>query len=93
MVFAQVPQNSKSLANGLVTFAACFGMAATYYVLGTLIDRWDWPKAFLMCSAVTWVIAIVWLYATAGTGAPEGRTLAGPSHPTRSRRLRWPGDR
>lgn len=67
MVFAQVPQNAKSLANGLVTFAACVGMAATYYVLGTLIDHWDWPKAFLICSAVTLVIAIVWLLATIGT--------------------------
>jgi len=64
MVFAHLPHDSKSLANGLVTFAACLGMAATYYVLGTLIDRWDWPRAFLICSGVTLVIAVVWLLGT-----------------------------
>jgi len=71
MVFAHVPHNSRSLANGLVTFAACFGMAATYYVLGTLIDHWDWPRAFLICSGVTLVIAVVWLLGTSRSTMPE----------------------
>jgi hypothetical protein len=39
-------------------------MAATYYVLGTLIDRWDWPRAFLICSGMTLVTAVVWLLGT-----------------------------
>jgi MFS transporter, ACS family, D-galactonate transporter len=64
MVFGQVPHRTKSLANGLVTAAACVGMAATYYVLGTLMDRWDWPSTFLMVSGVTFVVAIVWLLGT-----------------------------
>jgi len=71
MVFASVPRNSKSLANGLVTFAACLGMAATYYALGTLIDRWDWPTAFLVCSGLTSVIAVVWLLGTRSSPLPE----------------------
>lgn len=64
MVFGHVPQRAKSLANGLVTAAACVGMAAAYYVLGTLMDHWDWPRAFLMVSGVTLVVAIVWLVGT-----------------------------
>jgi MFS family permease len=71
MVFAHVPHHSKSLANGLVTFAACFGMAATYYVLGTLIDHWDWPRAFLICGGVTLVVAVVWLLGTDRSTMPE----------------------
>jgi len=71
MVFAQVPHSSKSLANGLVTFAACLGMAATYYVLGMLIDRWDWPWAFLICSGLTLVIAVVWLLGTRSSPRSE----------------------
>jgi MFS family permease len=64
MVFGHAPHNSKSLANGLVTAAACAGMAATYYVLGALMDRWDWPRAMLITSGLTLVFAIVWLVGT-----------------------------
>jgi MFS transporter, ACS family, D-galactonate transporter len=64
MVFGHVPHRARSLANGLVTAAACLGMAATYYVLGTLMDYWDWPRAFLLTSVLTFVVAIVWLVGT-----------------------------
>jgi len=64
MVFEHVPAGSKSLANGLVTFAACVGIAATYYALGTLIDRLDWPAAFLVCSVLTLVVTCAWWLGT-----------------------------
>ena len=64
MVFSYVPTRAKSLANGLVTAAACVGMAATYYVLGGLMDRWDWPRAFLITSGTTLAIACVWVFGT-----------------------------
>ncbi len=48
MVFAHVPTKAKSLANGLVTFAACAGISATYYGFGALIDRLSWPSAFFV---------------------------------------------
>jgi MFS family permease len=64
MVFELVPHRSKSLANGLVTAAACVGMAATYYVLGSLMDRWDWPRALLITSGLTLIVAVVWLVVT-----------------------------
>ena len=56
MVYEHVPPAQKSLANGLVTFAACVGISATFYVLGTLIDHFDWPWAFLLCSLLTLLV-------------------------------------
>lgn len=64
MVFERVPERSKSFANGLVTFAACIGIAATYYALGTLIDRLDWPRAFLICSVLTLAVTGIWWLGT-----------------------------
>ncbi|HEY4308943.1 MAG TPA: MFS transporter [Pirellulales bacterium] len=60
MVYQYVRPESKALANGLVTFAACLGIAATYKVLGGLIDRFDWPAALLISSAITLAVTIVW---------------------------------
>jgi MFS transporter, ACS family, D-galactonate transporter len=64
MVFERVPRQAKSLANGLVTSAACVGIAATYTMMGRLIDRLGWPWAFVGTSAMTLVVAIVWTLAT-----------------------------
>ena len=66
MVFERVPAPSRAMANGLVTAAACAGIAATYYVLGRLIDRFDWPIAFLISGGMTLVVALVWTVATRG---------------------------
>src|SRR5262245_37635308 len=82
MVYGHVPSGAKSLANGLVTFAACVGIAGTFYGLGPLIARWDWPRAFLATSLFTAAVAIVWLVGTRYTaGEPasgEGRKSAAP---------------
>jgi len=75
MVFEHVPTGSKSLANGLVTFAACLGIAATYYVLGTLIDRLDWPAAFLDCSVLTLMVTCTWWLGTRPSD-PDGSAAA-----------------
>jgi MFS family permease len=70
-VFENVPWRFKSLANGLVTFAACAGIAATYTVMGLLMDRAGWPVAFLLTSGLTLAVALIW---TLGTrGASTGR--------------------
>jgi MFS family permease len=68
-VFRDIALPARSLANGLVTFAACVGIAATYPVMGWLIDRFDWPRAFLLCGITTLVVAVVW---TACTRAARG---------------------
>ena len=52
------------MANGLVTAAACVGIAATYTVLGAIIDRFDWPIAFLISGGMTLVVALVWTVGT-----------------------------
>jgi MFS family permease len=64
MVFERVPATSRSRANGLVTFAACVGIAATFYVLGTLIDRFDWPIAFVICGGSTLLVGLIWTVCT-----------------------------
>jgi MFS transporter, ACS family, D-galactonate transporter len=51
-----------SLANGLVTFAACVGMAATYFLFGKLIDRFDWPGAFYASSGLTFLVFLAWVF-------------------------------
>jgi MFS family permease len=73
MVFERVPPGSRAMANGLVTAAACAGIAATFLVLGRLIDRFDWPIAFLICSGATLVVALVW---TVGSRPANGPTNA-----------------
>jgi MFS family permease len=60
MVYDDVPRASRGLGNGLVTFSACLGIAACYYVMGALIDLFDWPTAFLISSAMTLAVAIAW---------------------------------
>jgi MFS family permease len=67
MVFDRVPPESRSMANGLVTFAACLGIAATFYVLGKLIDLFDWPIAFLICGGLTFLVALAWSFGTRTT--------------------------
>jgi len=64
MVFERVPRVAKSLANGLVTSAACVGIAATYTVVGLMMDRLGWPLAFVVTGGMTLVVAIVWTLAT-----------------------------
>jgi MFS family permease len=64
MVFGHVPMRAKSLANGLVTFAACAGISATYYGFGALIDRFNWPTAFLVTAWITLAAAFAWTWGT-----------------------------
>ena len=70
MVFEQVPAPSRGIANGLVTFSACLGMAVCYYVMGSLIDLFDWPIAFLISSSLTLFVALVWTYFTRTSREP-----------------------
>ena len=72
MVYDCVPAESRSLANGLVTAAACVGIASTYYVMGALIDRFGWQFALVITSGLTLVVALVWTFATdASDGAGD----------------------
>jgi MFS family permease len=55
-----VPRGSRSWTNGLVNGAALLGIAVTPLAFGSLIDRFNWPGAFLIASCVTAGLAAVW---------------------------------
>lgn len=76
-VFERLPPTSRSMGNGLVTFAACLGIAASFLVVGRLIDLVDWPRAFLICGGLTFVVALAW---TVGS-RPAGQTAGQPAGP------------
>ena len=61
-VFDCVPARSRAVANGLVTFAACLGIAATYYLLGMLIDQVDWQAALLVSAGLTLTVTLAWRF-------------------------------
>lgn len=61
MVGHAAPPSQASFSNGLVTFAACVGIASTYFVFGTLMDQLGWPVAFFVSSAVTLGVFLVWV--------------------------------
>lgn len=76
MVFEHAPPAARATANGMVTMAACLGIAFMYYGLGELIDRFDWPTALLACGGVTLAVACGWTLATRATMSP-GRRQSG----------------
>jgi MFS family permease len=55
------PPGQQSLANGLVTGASIFAYAAVHPVFGSLIDRFDWPVAFVITGSATALLALAWL--------------------------------
>jgi ACS family glucarate transporter-like MFS transporter len=64
LVCEQVPSESRYTANGFVNASACAGIAATYMVMGKLIDLFDWPSAFLISSGMTLAVALAWIFGT-----------------------------
>jgi MFS family permease len=79
LVGHSVPLGQVSLGNGLVTFAALVGIAATYFVFGGLIDLFDWPGAFYASSVATLGVFLLWLWAArapARPAQPDSKALA-----------------
>jgi len=79
-----VPERRRSLANGLVTGAALLGIACTPLLFGALIDRINWPAAFVVTGSVTALIAVVWFMAT----RPLSQAAA-PAQATQSLLTTW----
>src|SRR5206468_739744 len=84
------PEQQRALANGLITGAALLAYAAVHPLFGALIDRFDWPNAFLISGGFTAALAAVWFAASSPrpstrssgcvSGGPEpacGRDTAG----------------
>src|SRR3954470_13994299 len=55
------PLSWRSAANGLVTAGALVGIAVTYPGFGWLMDRLDWPLAFVVGGAALVLMALVWV--------------------------------
>jgi MFS family permease len=68
-----VPPRRSSRTNGLVNGAALVGIAITPLAFGRLIDRFDWPAAFLIMAVVTTTLGVVWTFYAADrtSGANE----------------------
>ena len=64
MVSQSVEPRVRVLANGCVTFAACVGMAATYSVMGFLMDHIGWAWALAVSSLMTLLVTLVWTMGT-----------------------------
>jgi MFS family permease len=66
-----VPVKWQSLGNGLVTFAACAGMASTFQIFGRLVDKLGWPHAFLVTGSFTAIVVLLW--GRVGSDSPSDR--------------------
>jgi MFS transporter, ACS family, D-galactonate transporter len=55
-----LPLRERSTANGLVTAGALVGIAVCYPGFGWLMDRLDWPSAFVVSGATLAIFGIVW---------------------------------
>jgi sugar phosphate permease len=62
----------RSAANGIVTGAALLGVAATYVVLGGLIEWIGWTRAFVVAAAATGALGLLWLRYARGIARPAG---------------------
>jgi MFS family permease len=54
----------QALANGLITGASVMAYAVVHPVFGGLIDRLDWPTAFLITGGITALLAVAWWFLT-----------------------------
>ncbi|MBI5757266.1 MAG: MFS transporter [Planctomycetales bacterium] len=64
-----LPLASRSTANGLVTAGALVGISVSYPGFGWLMDRLDWPLAFVVSGTTMMVFALVWFRLSADDAA------------------------
>ncbi len=79
-------------ANGLVTGSALIGIAATPPVFGGLIDRSGWPAAFLIASAATAGLGLVWILVASESPGLVEEAGDSPAVPAASDALPDPAD-
>ncbi|MSR57394.1 MAG: MFS transporter [Planctomycetaceae bacterium] len=72
-----IPNQTRGVANSLVTAAAVIGIASTYFIFGILSDYLGWPSAFLVGGVATLMLTIVWsAYGTDHPGQHRGVNAA-----------------
>jgi MFS transporter, ACS family, D-galactonate transporter len=64
LVSQSFPETRHAWANSLITGAALLGIAATYPVVGKLIDLWDWPAALIIGAAATALVTVIFWRST-----------------------------
>lgn len=57
-----VPLPGRSTANGLVTAGALIGIAVTFPGFGWLMDRVQWPMAFVISGTTMMAFAVLWYF-------------------------------
>ena len=55
------PPEQQSFSNGLITGASILAYAVVHPIFGSLIDRFDWPIAFVIMGSATAVLALAWI--------------------------------
>jgi MFS family permease len=71
------PLAQQSLANGLITGASLLGYAVVHPIFGSLIDRFDWPLAFVITGSITALLAFAWLVFATDRPADSSQTQLG----------------
>ncbi len=69
-----IPISRRSTANGLVTGGALVGIALSYPVFGWMMDRIDWPAAFVIAGAALMICALIWFVLSADDPASHRRS-------------------
>ena len=70
------PSGQQALANGLITGASILAYAVVHPVFGALIDRFDWPIAFVITGTLTALLAAAWMMFGADKPGAEFRVAA-----------------
>lgn len=55
-----MPPRGRATANGMVTAGAVFGIALCYPVFGWLMDRLNWPLAFMVSGLMLMAYSMIW---------------------------------
>jgi len=59
-----MPPRSRATANGMVTAGALIGIAFSYPAFGWLMDRLNWPLAFVVSGMMLMAYSLIWRQAT-----------------------------
>ena len=80
------PTGQRALANGLITGAALLAYAVVHPLFGALIDRVDWPNAFVIAGGSTLLVTLIWFaYATDRPGQYRPNGSSSGKSPDRNR--------
>lgn len=70
-----MPREWRATANGLVVGSALVGIAATYWLFGSLIDAVGWTNAFCVTAGLSLLLAVAWAAGTAQQPAARGSVI------------------